>query len=199
MQIKKVLTIKNIAKISILGALSAIIMLFPLPLPFAPGFLEMDLAEIPSLIGSFAMGPLAGVLVVFVKIILNLLMDGTTTAFVGELSNMVVNGVLVFVAGWYYKRHRTFKGAGISMVLAVLSMTAVATLSNYFVMFPLYSKFYGLPLDQIIKMGAAVNPLVSDYNTMMLFTIVPFNLVKGIVTSIITTILYPHISPLLKK
>lgn len=196
---KNALSIKNIAKIAILAALSTVIMFFRFPLPFAPGFLDFDFAEVPALIGSFSMGPLPGFIIVLLKNLLKLITQGSSTAMVGEMSNIVVNGTLVVVAGWYYKRNRTFKGAIIAMILAVLSMTTVATLSNYLVMFPLYSELYGMPLDKIIEMSNAVNPLANTYEKVMLFTIVPFNLIKGIATSIVTTILYPHISPLLKR
>lgn len=196
---RKVLSLKNIAKIAILAALSTMIMFFRTPLPFAPGFLDFDLAEVPSLIGAFSMGPVAGFLIVLLKNLLKLITQGSSTAMVGELSNIVVNGTLVVVAGLYYKHNRTFKGAIIAMVLAVISMTLVATLSNYFIMFPFYANMFNTPMDQIIGMAAAVNPLVHDYLGVMLFTIVPFNLLKGIATSIVTTLIYPHISPLLKR
>ncbi|HHX52921.1 MAG TPA: ECF transporter S component [Erysipelothrix sp.] len=190
---------KNIAKIAILAALSAILMQFRTPLPFAPNFIDFDVAEVPALIGGFAMGPIPGLIIVALKIFIKFLISGTSTAFIGELSNLVVNGSLVVVAAVYYKRNRTFKGAIISMILAVLTMATVATLSNYFIMFPLYANVYGIELEGLVQMGAQVNPLVSDYKTLMLFTIVPFNLLKGIVTSLITTLLYPRISPILKK
>lgn len=190
---------KNIAKIAILAALSAILMQFRTPLPFAPNFIDFDVAEVPALIGGFAMGPIPGLIIVALKIFIKFLISGTSTAFIGELSNLVVNGSLVVVAAVYYKRNRTFKGAIISMILAVLTMATVATLSNYFIMFPLYANVYGIELEGLVQMGAKVNPLVSDYKTLMLFTIVPFNLLKGIVTSLITTLLYPRISPILKK
>ena len=196
---QNVLSIKNIAKIAILAALSAVLMVFSVPLFFAPSFLEMDLAEVPALIGAFSMGPLSGFIIILLKNLINILIDGSKTFFVGELSNIVVNGTFMVVAAWYYKHHRTFKGAIISMVLGVLAMTLMATLSNYFVMFPLYAKMFGQPMQYFVDMASAVNPLVHDYLGMMLFTVVPFNLVKGTIISIVTTLIYPHISPLLKR
>ncbi len=196
---KNVLSLKNIAKIAILAALSAIIMQFRFPLPFAPGFLDFDLAEVPSLIGAFAMGPVQGLIIVILKNILKIIMSGSNTSMVGELSNVIVNGALVMVAGYYYRYNRTFKGAIISMVLGVIALTTVATLSNYFVMFPLYANVLGWEVQQIVDMAAAVNPLVNSLETVMLFTIVPFNLISGIATSIVTTLIYPHISPILKR
>lgn len=194
----KTLSVSNIAKIGVLTALAVVLMMFKVPLFFAPPFLKFDLAEVPSLLGSFAMGPVSGFIVVAIKVVLNLAVDGTTTAFVGEFSNLVVNGTFVVIAGWYYKRHRTFKGAIYAMILATLGMTLVATLSNYFVMFPLYARLY-FPMEAIIDMGSKVNPLVNNYLTLMLFTIIPFNLLQGIITSLITTIIYPRVSSLLKS
>lgn len=196
---KSVLSLKNIAKIAILAALSAIIMQFRFPLPFAPGFLDFDLAEVPSLIGAFAMGPVQGLIIVILKNILKVLISGTNTSFVGEFSNIIVNGALVLVAGFYYRHDRTFRGAIIAMILGVIALTSVATLSNYFVMFPLYANVLGWEIQQIVDMAAAVNPLVNSLETVMLFTIVPFNLITGISTSIVTTLIYPHISPILKR
>src|SRR5690554_2690525 len=105
----KTLSVSNIAKIGVLAGLAVVLMMFKVPLFFAPPFLKFDLAEVPSLLGSFAMGPVSGFIVVAIKVLLNLAVDGTTTAFVGELSNLVVNGTFVVIAGWYYKRHRTFR------------------------------------------------------------------------------------------
>lgn len=194
-----VLTTKNIVKIAILGALSGVLMTFRFPLPFAPAFLDFDLAEVPGLLGSFAMGPAAGFIIVLIKIFIKYLMSGTGTAFVGELSNIVVNGTLIVVAGLYYKYNRTFKGAIVAMILAVIAMTLVATLSNYFVMFPLYSRLFGISMENLIEAGAAVNPLVFNYESLMLFTIVPFNLIKGLATALVTTLIYPRVSSVLKR
>ncbi len=193
----KTLSVQNITRIGVLAGLSVVLMLFEIPLFFAPPFLKFDFAEVPALLGSYAMGPGAGFAIVAVKVLLNLVVDGTTTAFVGELSNLVVNGTFIVTAGWYYKRNRTFKGAIQSMIIAVLAMTLVATLSNYFVMFPLYARLY-MPMDQILKLSSSVNPWVHDYFTLMVFTVVPFNIVQGTITSIVTTLIYPRVSHLLK-
>lgn len=196
---RNVLSLRNIAKIAILAALASLIMAIRFPLPFAPNFLDFDLAEVPALIGAFAMGPIQGLIIVVLKIFIKFITQGTSTAGVGELSNIIVNGTLVLVAGYYYRHNRTFKGAIIAMILAVISMSIVATLSNYFFIFPFYAKMLDLPLEAFVDMSKAVNPFVNSYMTVMLFTVLPFNLIKGIVTSIVTTLIYPHISPILKR
>ncbi len=143
------------------------------------------------------MGPMAGVLVQLVKNLLNLLIEGSMTGGVGELSNFLVGSVLVYVAGIIYYKKRTFKNAVIGLILGVLFMTAFATLSNYFVVFPLYSKL--MPLDKIIEAASLVNRFVVDYKTLILYAVVPFNLLKGTVVSLVTLLIYKKVSPILHK
>ena len=150
----------------------------------------------PALIGSFAMGPAAGILVQLLKNILNLLTDGTMTGGVGELSNFLVGSAFVFTAGTIYKHKKSFKGAVIGIISGVLVMTTFAAFSNYFVVFPLYSKL--MPLDQIVEMVSKLNRFVVDYKSLILFAVVPFNILKGTITSLVTMIVYKRVSPFLQ-
>jgi|JMBV01.1.fsa_nt_gb riboflavin transporter FmnP len=188
---------KTMVKISVLAVISMVLMFFDLSVWFAPSFLKLDIADLPALIGAFAMGPMAGVLVQLVKNLLNLLIEGSMTGGVGELSNFLVGSVLVYVAGIIYYKKRTFKNAVIGLILGVLFMTAFATLSNYFVVFPLYSKL--MPLDKIIEAASLVNRFVVDYKTLILYAVVPFNLLKGTVVSLVTLLIYKKVSPILHK
>ena len=192
-------TTKNMVKISVLGVISMVLMLFDVPAFFAPPFLKIDISDLPSLLGAFAIGPMAGVVVQFLKNILNLLIDGSTTGGIGELSNFLVGSTFAYVAGFIYYKKKTFKSAIIGLVLGVLSMTVFATISNYFVIFPLYAKIFGWPMDKIIGMGSAVNKFVVNYNTLILFAVVPFNLLKGSLVSLVTILLYKKVSPILHK
>src|SRR5512138_3091678 len=81
---------KGIAQIGVLTAIATVLMLFEFPLWFAPGFYKIDLSDVPILIGSFAIGPLAGLIMEFIKNLLNLMINGTTTGGIGELSNFVI-------------------------------------------------------------------------------------------------------------
>ena len=194
---KATFTTKNMVKISILAVISMVLMIFDFATWFAPPFMNIDLGDMPALIGSFAMGPMAGVLVQLLKNILHLLVEGTKTGGIGELSNFIVGSIFAYIAGFIYHRNRTFTTAIIALLVGVLAMTTAASLSNYYVIFPLYAKI--MPLDQIIEMTAAINNLVVDYKTMILFAVVPFNLLKGSVVSAVTLLIYKRISPILKK
>lgn len=195
----KVLTTANIAKIAILGAIAFVLMLLDFPLPFAPSFYQFDFSEVAVLIGGFAMGPAAGALIEAVKIILNLIFTGSNTMFVGEFANFVIGCSLVVPAALIYKKNKTKKNAIIGMAVGTLCMTAVGVLMNWFVLIPAYIAIAGYPEDAIISMGAAIFPFIHNIFTLVIACVTPFNLFKGAVVSIITAVLYKHVSPLLHK
>ncbi len=196
---KPLLSVKNIAKIAILGAIAAILMLIEFPLPFAPSFYKFDFSEVAVLIGGFAMGPAAGALIEAVKIILNFLFNGTITMGVGELANFLIGCALVVPASMIYKRNKSRKSALIGMVVGTLCMTLVGVVLNYFVLIPAYVALAGFPMEAIIGMGAAINSHINSVLTLVLICVTPFNLVKGIVVSAITFVLYKHVSVLLHR
>ena len=189
---------KQLLGLTMMAAMAAVLMFFRFPLPFAPSFMDVDLADVPVLIGGFAYGPIAGVLIALLKNIIKLITQGSTTAYVGELSNFIVTSAYVFVAASYYRVHRTKEGSRIALLLGVISLTVVATLSNGFLIFPLFEKLAGFPMEAILGATQAVNPLVDTYWEMMIFAVVPFNLVKGSLNAVITALLYRHISRFLK-
>ena len=194
---KKTFTLHTITKIAILTAISAIVMLFEFPLPFAPGFYELDLSEAVILMGGFAMGPIAAGIMELLKNLINILLNGTSTAYIGELANFITGCSFVIPASLIYTYHKSVKGAIISLITGTLSLAVVGSLLNYFVLIPAFSEFYHLPIDDIISMGSAVNPLVADLKTLVAFAVAPFNLVKGIICSIINLLLYKRLSRIL--
>ncbi len=191
--------VRTIVCVGMLGAISVILMLFEFPLPFiAPSFYELDFSEVPILIGAFALGPAAGVLTELLKILLNLVINGTNTAFAGELGNFIMGCAFVLPAALIYKHKKTRKTAILSLVVGVLFMTAASLLVNALLLLPAYAAAFGMPIQTFIDMGAAINPNVDGIWTFVLLTVAPFNLVKGILVSIVTMLLYKYISPILK-
>lgn len=195
---KKKLNTKMIAQIGMLGAIAVVLMLFEIPLPFAPSFYEIDFSEVPVLIGCFTMGPMAGVLIELIKIILNLCINGSVTAGVGELANFVIGCALVLPAAFIYKRKKTKKAAIIGLVTGTLFMTISGCFINAYVMLPTYAKAFGMPIEALVEMGSAVNTSITDLFTFVMFAVVPFNLLKGVLVSIIVLLIYKKISPILK-
>lgn len=187
----------KLIKISLLGAISFVLMALDFALPIFPSFLKIDLGDIPSLIGGFALGPVAGILIQLIKNLLKLVIMGSQTGSVGEIANFFIGSAFVAVSSVIYKHHKGIKSAVLACILGTLSMTLLGALANYFVMIPLYAKF--MPMDAIIGMGSAINPAIHDLFTFVLYAIVPFNIFKGVLISLITLGLYKKISPLLKN
>ena len=191
----KSFSLDRLVKVAILASISYLLMFVQMPIPIAPPFMKVDLADVPALIGGFAMGPWYGVLIQLIKNVLNL--SKTMTGGVGELSNFVVGSTFVLVSSLIYRNKKTRKNSVLALVLGIVAMSAVATLSNAFVVFPIYGEVMNLELEAFVAMIPG-NNLVSNYFTMMVFAVAPFNLIKGAVEAIITQLLYKRISPILK-
>lgn len=190
---------RKVAVVGIFSGISAVLMLFELPLWFAPGFYELDFSEIPVLICAFSMGPVAGVTAELCKVLLKLFLKGTTTAFVGDFANFVVGCTLVLPASILYYIHKTKRMAAAGLAAGTLLMTVFGSAFNALYLLPKFSQLFGMPMDAIIGMGTAVNSRIHSVWTLVLFAVVPFNILKGIIVSVVTMLLYKHISPILKK
>jgi len=189
---------RNIAVIGMLSAIATILMLFEIPLPFAPSFYELDFSELPILIGSFALGPVAGVAIELCKILLKLVIKGTTTAFVGDFANFIIGCSMVVPASIIYHKFKTKKAALGSLLVGTAVMTVFGSLFNAFYLLPAFANLFGMPLDAIIGMGNEVNPMINSVSTLVLFAVVPFNLLKGALLTVLTMLLYKRISPVIK-
>ena len=189
---------KKIAMVGVLGAIATVLMLFEIALPFAPSFYKLDFSELPVLVGCFTMGPVAGVLIEAIKIALNFVINGTTTAGVGELANFLIGCSFCVPAGLIYKRNSTRKSALLGMAAGTGVMTIVGSAVNAFVLIPAYTVLMNIPMDAIIGMGTAVNPSITSVSTLVLFAVVPFNLLKGVLVSAIVFAVYGKLNPVLK-
>ena len=190
---------RMIVCVGMLAAISTILMLFEFPLPFlAPGFYELDFSEVPILIGAFALGPVAGVLTELVKVLLNLVINGTQTPFVGEFANFVMGCAFVVPASVIYKRKKNRQHAMLGLAAGTVIMSVAAVFINALVLLPAYAKAFGMPVDAFVQMGTAINPAINGIWTFVLLAVAPFNLIKGVLVSVITVLLYKHISPILK-
>ncbi|MFI3312561.1 MAG: ECF transporter S component [Eubacteriales bacterium] len=185
--------------IAMSSALSAVIMLLEIPLFFAPSFYQLDFSEVPVLIASFYLGPVAGVLVEFLKICIKLVLKGTTTAFVGDFANFVIGCSFVLPASILYHGGKSKKTAVLSMSAGTLCMTTFGSLFNAVYLLPKFSQLYGMPLDAIVAMGSAINPAIDSVASLVLLAVVPFNLVKGVLVSTITFLLYKRVEKVLGR
>lgn len=191
-------------RVSIIGMCSAIAMvlyMLDFPVPFlAPPFYKLDFSEIPVLLCGFFLGPSAGIICLALKVLLKLLLQGTTTAFVGDLANFVVGTTLVLPAVAIYHLNKSKKSALVGLVTGTVSMAALGSLFNAVYLIPEFSRLFELPLEAIIAMGAQIHPSVNSVNRLALMCVVPLNLLKGAMVSVLSMLLYKHVErPLFRE
>lgn len=187
-------SVRYITVTAMLSAIAFVLMFLDFSVPFMPGFIKMDLSELPALIGAFSMGPLCGVMVCLVKNLLHLFM--TSTGGVGEISNFVLGASFVLTAGLIYKKKKTKKTAFLGALLGAVCMALVSFPSNYFVIYPIYENF--MPREVIIAAYQAIVPSVDNLAQCLLLFNVPFTFVKAMFSVVITMVVYKKISPILK-
>lgn len=191
---KKILNIRNLVLIGMFGALASVLEAFRIALPFAPPFYKLDFAETPILIGAFALGPVPAILMELVKNLIKIITQGSTTMYVGDVSNFICGCAFVLPASLLYRKCRTRKMAMWGLLLSIGTGLVAALLSNYFFILPLYAKLMFDGMEPIIDMGRAVNPSITNLGTFLLFAVAPFNLVKFSLNAAVTALVYKRVS-----
>lgn len=192
------LSIKSMAIMAMLAGMAIILMLFEIPLWFAPPFYEIDFSEVPVLIGAFTLGPVAGAVIELLKILLNLVFTGTDTVGVGELANFLIGCSMVIPASIIYHRKKSLKSAIKGLIVGTVCMVVLGSFMNAFVLLPAFAYFFKMPIDSLIAMGTTVNPAIDNISTFIFYAVVPFNILKGIVVSLITILVYKRMSKIIK-
>ena len=187
-------TARAITVTALLAAISYILAFLEFPVPLSPPFARMDLSDFPALIGAFAFGPVAGIMIELVKNALQLF--STSTGGVGELANFLMGGAFVLTAGLIYRALRTKKGAWIACIAGSVAMGIVAAIANYFILLPMFEMF--MPLDEVIASFGEFIPFIKTKLDVVLFNAFPFNLLKGLVIGAFTMLIYKKLRPVLK-
>ncbi len=182
--------VKHIVLTGVLAAVATILMYLEFPVPFMPSFVKFDISELPALIASFVYGPIEGVAVCLIKNLLKL--PTTMSGGVGELSNFFLGISFVIPAGLLYRLRKNRKSALIGSIIGACLMALISLPLNYFVVYPAYTAI--LPLDAIIGMYQELNPHVNGLFSCLLIFNFPFTLVKGLVDTLLTFLIYKHIS-----
>ena len=187
--------------VAICGAIASVLHLLDFPLPFlAPGFYKLDFSELPVMLCGFYLGPTSAVACEAVKIILKLLLKGTSTAFVGDFANFAVGCSLVLPAVIVYHTKKTRASALWGLVTGTLFLTVFGSMFNAVYLLPKFSQLYGLPLDAIIGMGSKINTGITSLQSFVLLAVAPLNLIKGVAISVLTLLLYKKVArPLFGK
>jgi len=194
----KVFTTSTLVKVGILGAIGYILMFISAPLPMLfPEFLKIDISDLTALLGGIALGPIAGITIEFLKNLLQFLTGMSTTGGIGELANFLIGGSFVWVVSYIYSRKREMSGIVIGLICGIIIMTIVGCLANYFIILPFYSTI--MPIEAVIGMGAAINPVIVDKITFVIWIIAPFNLLKATIMSMLTLPIYKRTEKILNK
>ena len=180
--------------IAMLSAVSTVLMFLSFNVPLVPSFLKMDLSELPALLAAYALGPVSGVVVCFVKNLLNL--PFSTTSGVGELSNFLLGAMFVLPAGWIYKRKKNRFRAFLGAIAGAMCMAGASFLTNYFIVYPMYMNF--MPLESIMGMYQAINSHVETLAQALVLFNIPFTFIKGMLNVLLAFCIYKPLSPVLK-
>lgn len=186
---------RYISVIAMFSAIGGVLMMLEIPLFFAPAFYKIDLSELPVLLCSFYLGPVAGVIAEFFKVFIKLLLKGTSTMFIGDFANFVVGCTLILPASAIYHARKSKKSSIAGMIAGTLIMTVAGSLFNALYLIPQFAKLFHMELDTIVAMGTAVNRHIVSVPSLVLYAVVPFNLLKGLVDSILTFLLYKRLEP----
>lgn len=192
---KSFMSVRTLTVTAMLTAVSYVLYLFGFKLPIVPSFLTMDFSELPAVIASLSMGPVAGVMVCLLKNLLHLAISHTM--WVGELSNFILGAAFVVPVGLIYQKKKTKKGAVLALLSGAVIMAAAGVVSNYFIIYPLYDKV-AFPMEVIVGMYTAILPKVTTLLPALLIFNFPFTLVKALVSVLVTLLIYKPLSPIIK-
>ena len=198
---RKVTKAKRVSIVGICAAIATVLHILDFPLLFlAPEFYKLDFSELPVMLCGFYLGPSAAVICEAIKIILKLLLKGTSTAYVGDFANFVVGCSLVLPAVTVYHIKKTRKCALWGLVLGTITLTVFGSAFNAIYLLPKFSQLFDLPLESIVAMGGSINANIDSVNTFVLLAVAPLNLIKGTAVSILTLLLYKRVArPLFGK
>lgn len=194
---QRLMSTNTMTKVAILSAISYILMFISLPIPgIFPDFLKIDISDVPAIFGGMSLGPVAGFIIVFIKNLFQA-MTASTTAWIGEIANLLIGGSYVVIVSLIYRYKKDIKGLLIGFILGTIAMIIVGCLTNYYMLLPFYAKV--MPMEAIISMGNIINPRITDLGSFVIWMIAPFNLVKAVLISLITLPLYKKMEVILKK
>ena len=192
---RKTVSAKLIARVGVLGAIAALLFLIP-GIPIVPPIYKLDFSTVPVLLGGFSLGPVPGLLILLVKDLVGL--TNSSSMGVGELADFLASAAMMLTAVAIYRRHHSRRGALIGLIAGTAVMTAAAALINYYIVIPFYVAAMNMPAEAIVSMIGKVISAVDSLPKLIAFATTPFNLLKGVVLSVITFLLYKRLSPLLK-
>lgn len=189
---KSRISVQYLTRIAVLTALASILFMIEIPVV---AFYKLDLSNLPVLLGAFSMGPAAGTAILFLKSLIGMM--HSSSMYVGELADFLMGAAMVLPAAIIYRRNKSRRSALTGMILGTIVMIIVAVLTNWKIMIPFYMTAYGMPMEAVVGMATAAVPFVDTQWELLLYVTAPFNLLKGVVLSLLTYLMYKRLSPLL--
>lgn len=190
MTTRKNTDIRFLALTAVLGAIAAVLMSFEISIPFMPAFIKMDLSEIPVILAGLMMGFPYGMSAAVLKVLLKFLFAGTTTMFVGEIVNILISFLYLLPMCLVLRRQKTDRNIVIALGGAALFCSTTAVFANYLITFPMYSRLFGMSAEDILTVFKQFNPLVKNTLGMLVFSLIPFNLIKYGTDSVLSYLVY---------
>lgn len=190
----KKLQVRKLAMTGMLSAVAFVLMFISISVPVMPSFIKLDLSELPALIGAFSMGPVSGLVICFLKNLLHL--TASNTGGVGELSNFIIGSIFVVTAGVVYNHKKTKAGAMLGAFVGAVLMAVVSVFTNYYIVYPAYTLM--MPMEAIVGAYQTLNSHVENLWDALIWFNLPFTFVKGMLSVIITLLVYKRLSPLIK-
>ena len=195
LQLRQVTPARRVSIIGICAAIATVLHMLDFPLLFlAPEFYKLDFSELSVMLCGFYLGPSATVICEAVKILLKLLLKGTSTAFVGDFANFAVGCSLVLPATVIYHLRKSKRSAIVGLAVGTVILTIFGSAFNAIYLLPKFSQLYGLELSAIIAMGSKINAGIQDITTFVMLAVAPLNLIKGAAVSALTMLLYKRIA-----
>lgn len=191
---------QDMVKIALLSAIAAVLMQLGIKLPMLfPSFLEVDFSEVPALIGILTISPASGIIIITLKNLLKVVLFGTSTAFVGEFANWIVSVGYILPIMYLVRKDKSFSTVVKGISIGILTMAIIGGVMNYFIMLPFYANAFGMPMEAIVEMGSVILPAITDKFTLVLFSIVPFNIFKGLIVSVTSVGIIKSLYPVIQK
>lgn len=172
-------SIQKLIYTAMLAAVAGVLMSLEFSVPMMPPFYKVDFSDVPSVIAVFLMGPVSGICVEVIKLLIKLITVGTNTMYVGELANLIAAFLFVWPLWFLYQKLGANRKADVeALLISIVIRTACACFINANITLPLYAKAMSLPLDEVIRMVASVNPAIKDLNGFIILATIPFNVLK---------------------
>ncbi len=181
---------KKLVTVPLLSAIAFILMYMEFQLPLFPSFLKLDLSTLPSLIGGLMFGPAAGIMIELIKNLLHLLLKNTDGLLVGEIANFIAGASFIYTAILVQRVRKGKAGLIMGLLLGTVVMTAIMSVANVYVVFPAYAVLYQMSIENMLA-SFQLDSLWS----LVVYVIAPFNLVKGVVVSLVAYPIYVKLAP----